>query len=182
MRKHLSFIAVVALLQACATSPSPPGPRPPDLTPIDTTESYVHEPSHAMVPAEYGGFRRVGLYRRGPDGQRLTASFAGGPPQCLVAITLFLDPAEESGRVDKSFTRAKGEVMHAYPSAVLDHEDSRTDPVGRRAYFTVEDKRMEVGVVQTSKGWDVKHRAVSPAQCAEQARDSLNRFFIGWQR
>jgi hypothetical protein len=41
---------------------------------------------------------------------------------------------------------------------------------------------MEVAVVQTGNGWDVKHRAVSPAQCGEQARDALNRFFVGWQR
>jgi hypothetical protein len=185
MKKHL-LVATLLALHGCATEIPPPAPsgpsvRPPDVTPIEATGPYTHEPSHAVIPAEVGSFRRVSLFRRGADGQRLTAGYAGGTPQCLVAITLFLDPAEETGSVDKVYARAKADVMEAFPSARFEREESRSTPdtPGRRALFLIDERRLEVGVSQ-ARTWDVKHRAIFPAKCSEEAGKYLSEFFPGW--
>jgi hypothetical protein len=186
MRRQVLFAAWLALLQGCATEPASQVPfaRPPDLTPIEASGDYMHEQSQAVVPEQYAGFRRVAIFRRGSDGQRLTVSYSGGSAECLTAITLFLDPAEQTGSVDKAFAKAKAEVLHAYPSAVLDHEDARDDAAvtGKRAVYRIDDKGMEVGVVQNRKAWDVKHRVIFPARCATEVLPAVNEFFPGWQR
>jgi hypothetical protein len=186
MKRQILFAAWLAALQGCATEPSPQFPfaRPPDLAPIEASGDYTHAPSHAIVPAQYAGFRRVSLFRRGPEGQRLTASYAGGTEECPTAITLFLDPADHPGSVDKAYASAKEEVVHAYPSAVLEHEDARDDSklIAKRALFLIDYKRMEVGVLIAQKTWYVKHRVVFPAQCTETVRDAINDFLPNWPR
>jgi hypothetical protein len=184
MRRPIFLAAFLAILQGCANEPAQPssgGARPPELTPVDVAGDYTHEASHALVPAQWGKFRRVSLFRRGPEGQRLTVSYGGGNSQCPVAITIFLDPAEQSGSVDKAFASARLEVTQAFPTAVLDHEDARNDSalVGKRAFFVIDDRRMEVGVVQ-NKAWDVKHRVMYPTECEDVVRDDVNGFFPGW--
>jgi hypothetical protein len=186
MNRQLLFAAFLAALQGCATvgPPQPStGARPPELVPIDVAGDYMHEPSHAVVPAEYAGFRRFSLFRRGPEGKRLTASFSGGSGPCPVAVTLFLDPAEQRGSVDKAYASARQEVTQAYPSAVLEREETSTDatPIRKRAFFLIDERRMEVGVVQNGT-WDVKHRIIFPAACTEVVRPQINAFFPGWQR
>jgi len=184
MKRQVLFAAWLALLQGCATEPAPQAgfARPPDLTPIEASGDYTHEPSHALVAEQYAGFRRVSIFRRGSDGQRLTVSYAGGTPECLTAITLFLDPADQPGSVDKAYANAKDEVTHAYASAVLEREEVRNDAgfTGSRAIFRIDEKRLEVGVVIAQKSWYVKHRVVFPAQCMDAVRESLNEFFPGW--
>ena len=186
MRRQILFAAWLAILQGCAMEPTPqaPGARPPDLTPIDASGDYTHEPSHAVVPEQYAGFRRVSIFRRGSEGQRLTVSYAHDSTSCPTAITLFLDPAEQAGSVDKAYAKAKADVLHAYPSAVLDHKDARDDSAltGKRAFYRIDDKAMEVGVVQNGKTWDVKHRVIFPARCAAEVLPAINGFFPGWQR
>jgi hypothetical protein len=184
MKRHVLFAAWLAMLQGCATEPASqiPAARPPDLTPIEATGDYTHVPSRALIPAEMAGFRRVSLFRRGPDGQRLTVSYAGGTPECTTAITLFLDPADPPDSVDKAYATAKDEVTQAYPSATLEREESRDDPAlkGKRALFLIDYRRMEVGVVLAQKAWYVKHRVIFPAQCTAAVNNSLNGFFPGW--
>jgi len=186
MKRPVLFAAWLAILQGCATEPAPqvPSARPPELTPIDVAGDYLHEPSHAVVPEQYAGFRRVSIFRRGTDGQRLTVSYAHDSTSCPTAITLFLDPAEQPGSVDKAFARAKDEVMHAFPTARLDHEEARDDSAltGKRAVYRIDDKGMEVGVVQRGRAWDVKHRVIFPARCDAEVLPEVNGFFPGWQR
>ena len=186
MKFPVLFFACLALMQGCATEPASqvPSARPPDLTPIDVQGAYTHEPSHAVVPDQFVGFRRVSIFRRGSDGQRLTVSYALDSTSCPTAITLFLDPAEQPGSVDKAYATAKAEVLHAYPTAVLEHEDARDDPAltGKRAFFVIDEKRMEVGVAQNRKNWDVKHRVIFPTRCAAEVLPAINGFFPGWQR
>jgi hypothetical protein len=111
-------------------------------------------------------------------------SYVRGPESCLTAITLFLDPAEDPRSVDKAYATAKDEVTHAYPSAALEREDARDDAAltGKRAFFLIDDRRMEVGVVIAQKAWYVKHRVIYPTRCADEVRAAINGFFPGWAR
>ena len=186
MKRPVLFAAWLAILQGCATEPAPqvPSARPPEVTPIDVQGAYTHEPSHAIIPDQIGGFRRVAIFRRGADGLRLTVSYGLDSATCPTAITLFLDPAEQPGSVDKAFARAKDEVTHAFPTAVLDHEDARDDAAltGKRAFYRIDEKGMEVGVLQKGNAWDVKHRVIFPARCDAEVLPAVNGFFPGWQR
>ena len=188
MKQQFLIAALLAALQGCATNetqapPQASAPRPPELTPIEVTGPWLHEPSGAIFPPDLPPFRRVSIFKRGPEGQRVTAGYAGGPPQCLVAVTLFVDPAEEVGKTDKAFAHAKEEVVHAYPSAVLEKNlVTDTQPVRRRADFLIDDRRMEVGIRQARPDWDIKHRAMYPAKCQEEANRMLDQFLPGWGR
>ena len=51
-----------------------------------------------------------------------------------------------------------------------------------RTIYRIDDKAMEVGVVQNGKTWDVKHRVIFPARCAAEVLPAINGFFPGWQR
>ena len=186
MKQHFRIAALLLVLNGCATNettPQPLSPRPPELTPVEIVGPYIHEASGAVFPPDQPPFRRISIFKRGPEGQRVTAGYAGGPPECLVALTIFLDPAEEAGRTEKAFARAKEEVVHAFPNAIHERDsETRGGVARRRADFLIEDRRMEVGVRQERGAWDIKHRAIYPAKCREEANKLLDQFLPGWGR
>jgi hypothetical protein len=178
MKKFLPALAVA--LAACS-APAPPARPPAGLSPIDAPGDYVHEPSRFQFPAQLAGFRRITLARRGDDGRRVTAGYAGGPPECLVAMTFWIDPAE--GALPEAFAQAEGDVMHAYPGAVRESEESQhtAQLPGRRAVYRIDTRQLEL-VVFAVDGWHLKYRVMYPAACAQQAARQSGAFFDAWRR
>ena len=182
MKAKLFFAACIAALSGCNATP---GVAPaPDVTPLEAAGDYVHPASGFVFPADNAGFHRVSLYRRGTDASRITAGYAGGPPRCLTAVTMFIDPVTPGEDTDQAFARARAETLKSRPSATLESEDSRDDATfpGRRAIFVDGDRRVEVGLLRAKGEWDVTHRAVYPVQCAAEVRDRLGNFLPGWRR
>jgi hypothetical protein len=179
MKKLLLALAVA--LAGCSTLPPPPTPAN-TIFPIDTQGDYTHEPSHFQFPAQLAGFRRITLGRRGDEGQSLSAGYAGGPPECLVAMTFWVDPAPNSMPgtlgLPEAFAEGEREVMHAYPAAVKESEESQDNPQrpGRRAVYRIDVRQLEL-IVFAVDGWFLKYRVMYPAACAQQAARQAGGFF-----
>jgi hypothetical protein len=159
------FIAAAALaLHGCASAPHSPS-KGPGLVPVEASGDYVHEPSGLKFPAQIDQYRRASLFRGSANSQHLTVGYAGGPPECLAAITMFIDPM--SGSVDEAYQRATAEVREAFDTAVLEREVSHPTVASRFAEYLVEDRRLQLVVEETKPGWLMKYRVIFPARCLE---------------
>ena len=187
-RPLFSCVAAALLLQACAAAP----PRaatdlPPEATPIEWPGDYSHAPSRFRFPAAVAEFRRMTLVQRGTDGLRITAGYAGGPPECLAALTLRVDPASgasDAGKLDAAFARAKAELAESHPGAALKKEQSGDDaPLPhRRAAYEDADRRFDLVAFLVEGEWLLQYRVVYPARCVDEVDERLKRFFDAWRR
>lgn len=177
MKTHFFFAAGLAALAGCAAT-APAGPAS-ELTPLDIQGEYRHEPSHLLFPADYGAFHRVSLSQRG-DNTHIVAGYAGGPPRCLTAVTFFVDPVVAGESADAAFARARVETLRAHGSAILESEVLDPESPWKRAIYVDRDRRVELGLRRMGK-IDVVDRAVYPAVCAQEMRQSLAEF-LPWQR
>jgi hypothetical protein len=158
------FLAAAALaLGGCASEHSPS--KGPGLAPIEAAGDYVHPASGIVFPAEIEPYRRAALFRGSVNTQHLTAGYAGGPPECLTAITIFIDPA--SGTIDEAYARATAEVREAFTGAVLEREDSLPKLPSRYADYLVDDRRLQLIVEQVKPGWFAKYRVIFPSKCGD---------------
>jgi len=188
----LPVVAAALLLQACATPPTAPAtavPAEPALesTPIILPGDYSHEASHFRFPTAVAEFRRMTLVQRGTDGRRITAGYAGGPPECLTALTLWVDPASGAGdteKLDAAYARAKAEVGQLHPEATLEKDQSGDDATmpHRRAAYLDRDRRVDVVLFLVDHDWLLKYRVVYPARCVDDVDARLKRFFDAWRR
>jgi hypothetical protein len=159
------FLAAAALaLAGCATAPHSPS-KGPGLVPIEATGDYVHPASGIVFPAEIEPYRRAALFRGSVNTQHVTAGYAGGPPECLTAITIFIDPA--SGTIDEAYARATAEVREAFGSAVLEREASLPRLPSRYAEYLVEERRLQLLLQEIKPGWIAKSRIIFPAACRD---------------
>jgi hypothetical protein len=181
------FVSAALLLQACATTPTSPAEPPLEATPITWPGDYSHEVSHFRFPAAVGEFRRLTLVQRGTDGMRITAGYAGGPPECLTALTLWVDPASgasDAEKLDAAFARAKAEVGRLHPAAALEREQSGNEAAlpHRRAAYVDADRRVGLVVFLVDHDWLLKYRLVYPARCVDDVDARIKRFFDAWRR
>lgn len=159
------FIAAAALaLHGCASSPHSPS-KGPGLVPVEAAGDYVHSFSGLVFPAEIQPFRRASLFRGSTNSRHLTVGYAGGPAECLAAITMFIDPA--SGTIDEAYARATAEVREAFDTAVLERELTHPRLVSRFAEYVVDDRRLQLVVEEAKPGWVLKYRVIFPAKCLE---------------
>jgi len=175
MKTPLLLATLVAGLVGCAA----PATRAPELTPIEATGEYRHEPSHMIFPDNYGIFRRVSLSQRG-DSTHVVAGYAGGSPSCLAAVTFFVDPVVPGESVGTAFARASGATLRAHPSAILESEDIDAQSPWQRAIYVDGDRRVEVGLRRQGQ-YDVVDRTVYPVRCIDELRPKLAEF-LPWQR
>lgn len=187
-RDLLSIAAAALLVQACATAPPPAAAEPPlEVTPITWPGDYSHEVSRFRFPAAVAEFRRVSLLQRGKDGRRITAGYAGGPPECLAALTLWVDPASgasDAEKLDTAFARAKAELAESHPGASLEKEQSGNDaPLPhRRASYELADRRFDLVAFLVDGEWLLRYRVVYPARCVDEVDARIKRFFDAWRR
>ena len=173
------LVAALLALQGCAPVATTPSAKPPELTPIDAAGDYTHAASGFAFPAELGGFRRMSLFRRGPDAKRIVAGYAAGPPECLTSVTLFVDPADRS--VEADYARAKAEIQEAFGPATPDREDMIEKPSSRYAQYSLDDRRLEVIVQDAKPGWHVKQRVMYPVKCEDEVRMRVGVFLTVWE-
>jgi hypothetical protein len=191
-RPILSFVAAAVLLQACATAPTTPATpianEPAlEVTPITWSGDYSHEVSRFRFPAEVAEFRRVTLAQRGKDGKRVIAGYVGGPPECLTALTLWVDPASgasDTEKLDAAFARAKADVGRLHPAAALEREQAGNEaPLPhRRADYLDADRRVDLVIFLVDRDWLLKYRVVYPARCVDDVDARIKRFFDSWRR
>ena len=190
-RPLLSFVAAALLLQACATAPTTPTPFPAEpaleAIPITWPGDYSHEASHFRFPTAVAEFKRMTLVQRGKDAMRITAGYVGGPPECLAALTLWVDPASgasDTERLDAAFARAKAEAGRLHPGAALEKEQSGNEPPlpHRRAAYLDQDRRVDLVVFLVDHDWLLKYRVVYPARCVDDVDARIQRFFDAWRR
>ena len=161
------FIAAAALaLHGCASAPHSPS-KGPGLVPVEAAGDYVHEPSGLKFPAHIDPYRRASLFRGSANPKHLTVGYAGGPPECLAAITMFIDPV--TGTIDQAYARATAEVREAFDNAVLEREVKHPTLESRFAEYLVEDRRLQLVVEEMKPGWVVKYRVIFPSRCLETA-------------
>jgi hypothetical protein len=159
------FIAAAALaLHGCASEPHSPS-KGPGLMPVDAAGEYVHLASGLVFPAQIDQYQRAALFRGTVNPQHLTAGYAGGSPECLTAITIFVDPA--SGTIDEAYARATAEVREGFPAAVLEREDALPSLPSRYADYLVDDRRLQLIVEQVKPGWVLTYRVIFPAKCRD---------------
>ena len=160
------FIAAAALaLHGCASTPPHSPSKGPGLVPVEAAGDYVHAPSGLVFPAQIERYRRASLFRGSVNSQHLTVGYAGGPPECLAAITMFIDPV--SGTIDEAYARAAAEVREAFETAVLEREVSHPRLASRFAEYLVDDRRLQLVVEETKPGWVLKYRVIFPSRCLE---------------
>lgn len=185
---RLPFLVLALLLYACAAVPPRSAEPPLENIPIAWPGDYSHAPSRFNFPAAVAEFRRLTLVQRGADGLRITAGYTAGPPECLVALTLWVDPASgaasDAEKLDAAFASVKAEVGELHPGAALEKEQSGNDaPLPhRRADFLVEGVRLDAVVFLVEHDWLLKYRVVYPARCTEEADQKVKRFFDAWRR
>jgi hypothetical protein len=151
-------------LPGCASAPHSPS-QGPGLVPIEATGDYVHAPSGMVFPAQIEPFRRVSLFRGTANTQHLTVGYAGGTPECLAAITLFIDPA--SGSIDEAYARAMAEVRQGFEAAVLEREVQHPQLPSHFAEYIVDDRRLQLIVEEFKPGWVRTYRVIFPAGCLQ---------------
>jgi hypothetical protein len=187
-RAFLPIAAAALLTHACATAPPPAASGPPlEVTPITWPGDYSHEVSHFRFPAAVAEFRRMTLVQRGKEGRRITAGYAGGPPECLAALTLWVDPASgasDAERLDAAFMRARAEVGELHPGAALEKEQAGNDPPlpFRRAAYVDADRRVDEVAFLVDHDWVLRYRVVYPARCVDEVDARIKRFFDAWRR
>jgi hypothetical protein len=187
MNRAFLSLAAALLMQACATAPPAAPEPPPEVTPITWPGDYSHEVSHFRFPAAVAEFRRVTLVQRGKEGTRITAGYAGGPPECLAALTLWVDPASgatATERLDAAFTRAKAELIQHHPAAALEKEQAGNDePLPhRRADYLDGDRRVDLAAFLVDHDWVLRYQVVYPARCVDEVDARIKRFFDAWRR
>jgi hypothetical protein len=175
MKTRLLLATLVAGLLGCAA----PATRMSELTPIEATGEYRHEPSHMLFPDNYGIFRRVSLSQRG-DNTHIVAGYAGGSPSCLAVVTFFVDPVAAGESTPTTFARASGETLRAHPSAILESEDIDPQSPWQRAIYVDGDKRVELGLRRQGR-YDVVDRTVYPVRCIDELGPKLTEF-LPWKR
>ena len=160
------FIAAAALaLHGCASAPPHSPSMGPGLVPVEAAGDYMHPPSGLVFPAQIEQYRRASLFRGSANTQHLTVGYAGGTPECLAAITMFIDPA--SGTIEEAYARANAEVREAFDTAVLEREATHPRLVSRFAEYLVDDRRLQLVVEAVKPGWVLKYRVIFPATCVE---------------
>ena len=107
----------------------------------------------------------MSLFRGTGNSQHLTAGYAGGPAECLAAITLFVDPSP--GSIDEAYARARTEVQEAFDEAVLVREATNPRTSSRFADYQVNDRRLQLVVGESKPGWILKYRVMFPVKCVE---------------
>ena len=163
MTLRIAFAAALLALHGCTHAPVV---RSPDLVPVEAAGDYTHAASGHVFPLRLGEFRRASLFRSASDPRRVTVGYAGGPPECLTAVTMFMVPGPASA-VEDEYARATAEVREAYSSAVLEREARHPRLASRFADYLVEDRRLHVIVEEARPGWILKYRVMFPAKCRE---------------
>jgi hypothetical protein len=161
MKLRIFVAAALLALHGCAAGP---GARS-DLEPVEVAGDYRHEPSGFVFPAQIEDFRRISIFRRGTDAQRVIVGYAGGPPACLAAVTLFVSPALPT--IDESYARAAAEVREAYPNATLQREERHPKLQSRFADYVIDDRRLQLVVEEQKPGWLFSYRVMFPKSCVE---------------
>jgi hypothetical protein len=165
MNPKLVVAAAVLALHGCASAPPHSPSRGPGLVPVEATGDYVHPGSGLVFPAQVEQYRRASLFRGSANTQHLTVGYAGGPPECLAAITMLVDAA--SGTMEDAYARATAEVREAFANAILEREATHPQNASRFADYAVEDRRLQLLVQEPKPGWTLKSRVIYPAKCVE---------------
>ena len=165
MNPRIFLAAAVLALHGCASALPHSPSRGPGLVPIEAAGEYLHPPSGLVFPAQIEQYRRASLFRGIANAQHLTVGYVGGPPECLAAITMFIDPA--SGGIDEAYARATAEVSEAFDNAVLQREATHPNTASRFADYRLDDRRLQLMVAEPKPGWILKYRVIFPEKCVE---------------